>query len=106
MEKQTMVRLLKEIKLEIIKNTENEIAIDLIKNLKLNNYIDDKLYKILEKTEICLKKNAKRIAINYINLEIENLEGVTEMKCKNTKYYYYDYYCKYCNNLNCNSNKK
>ena len=38
-------------------------------------------------------------------IEIENLKGITEQRCKNTKYYFYDWYCQYCSNLNCNSNK-
>ena len=40
-----------------------------------------------------------------MQLEINNLKGTSEAKCKNTKYYYYDYYCKYCDNLKCSSNK-
>ena len=46
------------------------------------------------------------IAKDLIELEIENLKNNTHQKCKNTKYYYYDWACQYCSNLNCNQNKK
>ena len=39
-----------------------------------------------------------------MNQKIENLKGITEQRCKNTKYYYYDWNCKYCENFNCSSN--
>lgn len=67
---------------------------------------DKKVLDILNKIHICLKNNSIDNARYFIKLEIENLKGITEQKCKNTKYYFYDYYCQYCNNLNCNSNKK
>jgi len=101
-EKQGIIELLNNIESKIINNTENEVVIDIIKDLKSNKCINDKFYEILKRIEICLKKNANRIAVDYINLEIENLKGITEINCKSTKYYYY---CKCCSNLNCNSNK-
>lgn len=104
MEKQRVIELLNNIESEIINNTENEVVIHIIKDLKSNKCVNDKFYEILKRIEICLKNNVKRIAIDYINLEIENFKGITEINCKSTKYYYDDY-CKYCSNLNCNSNK-
>lgn len=67
---------------------------------------EKKVLDILNKINACLKQNSINKAIEYTQLEIDNLKGVSQEKCKNTKYYYYDYYCKYCDNLNCNSNKK
>ena len=60
---------------------------------------------ILLKVKICLKNNSIENALEYIQLEIDNLKGITEKRCKNAKYCFYDNYCQFCSNLNCNSNK-
>jgi len=63
------------------------------------------LLEIIERIENCLEYGSVDIAKQLIKLEIENLKGITEERCKKTKYYFYDDYCKYCSNLNCNSNQ-
>ena len=60
--------------------------------------------EILKGIENCLERYSIDIANDLINLELDNLKGITEHKCQNTKYYFGSY-CKYCSNLNCNSNK-
>lgn len=64
-----------------------------------------KMLEILEQIEVCLKYNAETIAMDFIELQIDNLKGNTEKKCKDTSYYFYDY-CTNCSNFNCNENKK
>ena len=61
---------------------------------------------LLNRIKICIERDSLDIAKDLIELEIENLKGFTEQKCKNTKYYYYDWAREYCNNMNCNQNKK
>ena len=65
----------------------------------------EKVIEILEMIKICLKNNSIENALELIQVEIDNLNGINEQKCKKTKYYFYDYYCQHCSNLNCNSNK-
>lgn len=43
-------------------------------------------------------------AKDYVKLEIDNLTGATEERCKNTKYHFYPTFCKYCSIKNCISN--
>jgi len=63
------------------------------------------MLNILKRIKILLERDSLDTAKDYIRLEIDNLNGTTEDRCKNTKYYFYDCYCKYCSNLNCLSNK-
>lgn len=63
-----------------------------------------KMFEILNRIKICIKRDSLDIAKDLIKIEIENLKGITEQRCKNTKYYYYDWNCKYCENFNCSSN--
>lgn len=65
-----------------------------------------KMLELLNRIKICIERGSLDIAKDLIELEIENLKGITEQRCKNTKYYYYDWNCQYCSNLNCNQNKK
>lgn len=65
-----------------------------------------KMIELLNRIKICIEQGSLDIAKDLIELEIENLKRFTEQKCKNTKYYYYDWACQYCSNLNCNQNKK
>lgn len=67
---------------------------------------EEKMLVILNRIKNFINMDSKDLAQDYIRLEIENLKGITEQRCKNTKYYYYDWYCQYCSNLNCNQNKK
>ena len=62
---------------------------------------DEKMLEILERIRICLNRNSVDVAKELVNLEIDNLNGNTEKKCKNTKYHFYNSYCKYCDNVNC-----
>ena len=63
-----------------------------------------KMFEILNRIKMCIKRDSLDIAKDLIKIEIENLKGITEQRCKNTKYYYYDWNCKYCENFNCSSN--
>lgn len=62
------------------------------------------MLQILNRIKICIERDSLDIAKDLIKLEIDNLKGITEQRCKNTKYYYYPTCCKYCSNLNCSSN--
>lgn len=61
--------------------------------------------ELLERIKVCLDKNVD-IAKDLVELEIDNLKGETEKRCKNTRYYFANSGCKDCSNLNCKSNKK
>ena len=63
-----------------------------------------KMLEILNRIKVCIERDSLDIAKDLTELEIENLKGITEQRCKNTKYYYYDWNCKYCENFNCSSN--
>lgn len=65
---------------------------------------NEKMIKILDRIELFIKQDSLDLAKDMTKLEIENLKGITEQRCKNTKYYYYDWNCKYCENFNCSSN--
>lgn len=67
---------------------ENVIMLDILKRIKM--FLDD---------------DSLDLARELAQLELDNLKGITEQRCKNTKYYYYDWYCQYCSNLNCSSNR-
>ena len=64
-----------------------------------------RMLEILNRIEAYVKRDSLDIAKDLTQLEIDNLKEITEQRCKNTKYYFYNWYCKYCNNLNCESNK-
>lgn len=66
---------------------------------------ETKMIKILDILRNLLRADNIYEAREYVKIELENLTGVTEEKCKNTKYYFYDCFCKYCSNTNCSSNK-
>lgn len=63
-----------------------------------------KLLEVLNRLRICIERDSLMIAKDLVQLEINNLKGITEKNCKNTKYYCYGWACKYCSNLNCNQN--
>lgn len=67
---------------------ENVVMLDILKRIKMF-LLDDELV----------------LARELVELELNNLKGITEQRCKDSKYYFYDSYCKYCENLNCGSNK-
>lgn len=66
---------------------------------------DEKMLDILNKIEMFIDKDSLDLARELAQLEIDNLKGITQERCKNTKYYFYDWYCQYCNNINCHNNK-
>lgn len=63
-----------------------------------------KFLEIIKRIEILIENNSLFETKEYIRVEIENLEGITEKHCKNSYYSFHDYYCKKCTNFNCNSN--
>lgn len=67
---------------------------------------EEKILQILNRIKICLNRNDLYIAKEYVQLEIDNITGASEQRCKNTKYYFYDSYCKYCKNENCSKKKE
>ena len=61
----------------------------------------DVLYAIkrfLEKDEISYAKD-------YIDIQLNNIKGLTPERCKDTIYHFYQSYCKYCSNENCPDNQ-
>lgn len=65
---------------------------------------ETKMLKILDTVRVLLEKDCLFEAKEYIRIEIENLKGITQKKCRNTKYFFGNY-CKYCSNLNCSENE-
>lgn len=65
----------------------------------------DKVLDVLDRLQSCLEHNLMDIAKELLQLEIDNLQGVTERKCYATKYNPYSLYCRTCSNLNCNKNE-
>lgn len=61
--------------------------------------------EVLSRVRSCLLNDDRYIAIEYLRLEVENLQELTEKKCENIKYFGTSY-CNYCLNVNCNKNKK
>ena len=51
---------------------------------------NEKMIKILKRIELFIEQDSLDLAKNMTKLEIENLKGITEQRCKNTKYYFYD----------------
>lgn len=66
---------------------------------------DEKMLDILNRIEMFIDKDSLDLARELTQLEIDNLKGITQERCKNTKYYFYDWYCQYCNNINCRNYK-
>lgn len=66
----------------------------------------DKVLDILDRLQSCLEHNLINIAKDLIQLEIDNLQEITEKKCYATKYNLYSWYCRTCSNSNCNKNDR
>ena len=64
----------------------------------------DEILNVLNRLQSCLEHNLTDIAKELLQLEIENLQSITEKKCYATKYNSFSWYCKTCSNLNCNNN--
>lgn len=62
---------------------------------------NEKLLEILRRIELILELDCLYEAKKYIQIEIENLKGITQKNCKSKFYFCEDYYCKTCHNLNC-----
>ena len=63
-----------------------------------------RLLEVLSRVRSCLLNDDSYIAIEYLRLEIKNLQELTEKKCENKRYFGKSY-CKYCLNENCNDNR-
>lgn len=59
---------------------------------------------ILRRIKMFLLDDEITLARELVELELDNITGATEERCKNTKYYANEWYCKDCSNLNCSSN--
>lgn len=64
------------------------------------------MLEILSRIRNCIEHDSLYIAKELTRLEIENLKDITQKKCKDTKYYYYERSCQDCKNINCSSNMK
>ena len=49
---------------------------------------NEKMIKILDRIELFIKQDSLDLAKDMTKLEIENLKGITEKRCQNTKYYF------------------
>lgn len=65
---------------------------------------EETLLDIICRIKCFIEKNELSYARDYVQLEIDNLKGITPEYCLKTRYAY-DWYCKQCSNLNCSSNK-
>lgn len=66
---------------------------------------ETEMLEILDRIRNLLESCSPDVTKQYVELEIENLVGTTTERCKNTKYYFYNWYCKFCSNANCISNR-
>ncbi len=67
---------------------------------------EEKMLEILNRIKNCITIGSLDTAKELVELEIDNLEEITQKRCKNTKYYFYNWYCKYCYNTNCKEKSK
>lgn len=63
------------------------------------------MLNILDKLEWLIVRNRTFEAKKVLRIELDNLKGITQKNCSNTRYYFYDWTCRYCLNMNCESNK-
>lgn len=61
------------------------------------------MLEILDKIEWLIVRNRFIEARRIVKQELENLNGITEQKCKRLKIN--QVYCRICRNRNCNLNK-
>lgn len=59
---------------------------------------------ILTRLKTFIEKDERFEAKEYVKLEIENLKGITPIKCTNNMYAY-NWYCDKCSITNCSNNK-
>lgn len=69
-----------------------------------SNIQSKKMLNILKQVEVLTEMGWKDEAIEIANIEIENLQGLTPLKCKNRAED--KDYCKKCHNTNCEKNQK
>lgn len=65
---------------------------------------NENMLEIIKRIQLILELDHLYEAKEYIKIEIENLKGITEKNCKNSRYYCNDWYCKECRNFNCSGN--
>lgn len=53
---------------------------------------------ILKRIKMFLLDDSVDLARELAQLELDNLKGITQERCKNKKYNFYDWYCVYCSN--------
>lgn len=63
------------------------------------------MLNILDKLEWLIVRNRTFEAKKVLRIELDNLKGITQKNCSNARYYFYDWAYKYCQNVNCESNK-
>lgn len=63
------------------------------------------LLQIINDIRRFLDKNKVYEAKQYVQLELNNIRGITPENCKNTKYHFYPTYCKYCSIVRCPDNR-
>lgn len=68
------------------------------------NIESKKMLNILKQIELLIDMGWKDEAIELANIEIDNLQGLTPLKCKNRAED--KDYCKKCHNTNCEKNQK
>lgn len=69
-----------------------------------DNIESKKMLNILKQVEILTEMGWKDEAIEIANIEIENLQGLTPLKCKNRAED--KDFCKKCHNTNCEENQR
>lgn len=62
---------------------------------------EEKMLDVLYAIKRFLQKDEISYAKDYIDLQMNNLKGLTPENCKKTIYHFYPTYCKYCSNENC-----
>ncbi|MGN1301648.1 MAG: hypothetical protein ACI4U9_03905 [Clostridia bacterium] len=61
---------------------------------------------ILRRIDVLLGHDAQFEAREYIETEVENLKGITPIKCKKKQKKYKFYNCNECRNINCPDNRQ
>lgn len=62
------------------------------------------MLKILQRIKLFLNRDSLDLARDTVQLELENLKGITEERCKEHRLYCDNWYCHYCSNTNCSGN--
>lgn len=101
MEREDVLKFLEEISQHIGKeNWQNKVSNIIEQYIK--DTPDKKFLCLLAKFKMIADKNRLYEGRRLIGREFENLNGITERKCKNHKYS--NRWCEVCENYNCNLN--